>query len=203
MDKNKKPEVRKVKSTFEVRQEEDGDNKLITGYAAVTEDEAPEQLGFIEKIAEGAFENAIENSDVRALFNHDPNYILGRQSAGTLSLEEDDTGLFYEIDPPDTTYANNLLESLERGDIDESSFGFTVAEEKWDESGDIPVRTILAVEDLYDVGPVTRGWYPQTDSGVKSKRDVLREYKNQNKNNKKTKQILEEVPKLLIKGVNL
>ena len=179
-------EARKFKADFEIRQNDKGNVDKIIGYAAVTDSEAPEVMGFIEKIEPGAFEKAIGKSDVRALFNHDSNYILGRKSAGTLTLIEDENGLFYEIDPPNTSYANDLLESLARGDIDESSFGFTVKEETWDDSGDIPVRTIVEVEELYDVGPVTRGWYPQSESGLKSKSEVLQEFRNM-KNDKDIK----------------
>jgi len=178
-------EARKFKADFEIK-EEGGEVKKIIGYAAITDSEAPEVMGFIEKIQPGAFEDAIRNSDVRALFNHDNNYILGRKSAGTLTLIEDDRGLFYEIDPPDTSYANDLIESLSRGDIDDSSFGFTVAEERWDDSGEIPVRTILKVKELFDVGPVTRGWYPQSESGLKSKEEVLREFRQANQNDIKS-----------------
>lgn len=185
-------EARKFKADFEIRQNDKGNVDKIIGYAAVTDSEAPEVMGFIEKIEPGAFEKAIGKSDVRALFNHDSNYILGRKSAGTLTLIEDENGLFYEIDPPNTSYANDLLESLARGDIDESSFGFTVKEETWDDSGDIPVRTIVEVEELYDVGPVTRGWYPQSESGLKSKSEVLQEFRNmKNDKNIKAKEELE------------
>lgn len=188
----KKVEARKFKADFEIRQNDEGNVDKIIGYAAVTDSEAPEVMGFIERIEPGAFENAIGKSDVRALFNHDSNYILGRKSAGTLTLIEDENGLFYEIDPPNTSYANDLLESLSRGDIDESSFGFTVKNETWDDSGDIPVRTIVEVEELYDVGPVTRGWYPQSESGLKSKSEVLQEFRNmKNDENFKAKEELE------------
>lgn len=188
----KKVEARKFKADFEIRQNDEGNVDKIIGYAAVTDSEAPEVMGFIERIEPGAFENAIGKSDVRALFNHDSNYILGRKSAGTLTLIEDENGLFYEIDPPNTSYANDLLESLSRGDIDESSFGFTVKNETWDDSGDIPVRTIVEVEELYDVGPVTRGWYPQSESGLKSKSEVLQEFRNmKNDENCKAKEELE------------
>lgn len=173
-----KIEARKFKADFEIKENQEGNVDKIIGYAAVTDSEAPEVMGFIEKIEPGAFEKAIRKSDVRALFNHDSNYILGRKSAGTLTLIEDENGLYYEIDPPNTSYANDLLESLSRGDIDESSFGFTVAKENWDDSGEVPVRTIVEVGELYDVGPVTRGWYPQSESGLKSKEEVLREFRN-------------------------
>lgn len=176
-----KPEIRNFQSDFEVKQEGEEGNKKIAGYAAVFDQEAPETMGFIEKIEKGAFTEALKDSDVRALFNHNQDKILGREKSGTLEIKEDETGLYYEIDPADTTYAKDLLISMERGDVDESSFAFEVAEESWDESGEIPIRTIEKVMSLYDVSPVTRGWYPQTDSGIKSKNEVLREFRNRQK----------------------
>ena len=176
-------EIRAVNTEFEVKEVGEDDNTVINGYAAIFDSEAPETSGFIEKIAPGAFTNAIKKSDPFALFNHNMEKVLGRKSSGTLQLREDEKGLYYEVDPPDTTYANDLIESLKRGDINESSFGFIVAEEKWDDSGDTPVRTIVEVEELIDVSPVTRAWYPQTDSGLKSKKEVLKEYREKKKEN--------------------
>lgn len=173
-----KPEVRIINTNFEIKQEAEEEEEKIKGYAAVFNDPAEEQMGFIEKIAPGAFRNAIKKSDTRALINHNPEKILGRKSAGTLKLREDEKGLYYEVDPPDTSYANDLIESMKRGDIDQSSFGFVVAEEKWEENGEVPVRTILEVEELHDVSPVTFPWYQNTESGIKSKNEVLSEYRN-------------------------
>ncbi len=170
-------EVRVLNTEFEIRQEGD-EGPIIAGYAALFNDPADEQMGFIEKIAPGAFKDAIKNSDTRALINHDPGKILGRKSANTLQLLEDDKGLYYEIEPPETTYANDLIESMKRGDINQSSFGFVVAKEEWDETGDVPVRTIIEVAELHDVSPVTFPWYENTESGLKSKEEVLQEYRD-------------------------
>ncbi len=172
----KKLEQRMVETVFEVREESD-EKKKIAGYAALFDNPAPETWGFIEKIEPGAFTGAIQESDTRALINHDPNLILGRSKAGTLTREEDEKGLFYEIDPPDTTYAQDLMESMRRGDIDQSSFQFTVEKEEWDESGEVPVRTIVKVGELRDVSPVTFPWYPDTESGLRSGKDILGEHK--------------------------
>lgn len=169
-------ELRVMETKFELKEE--GEEQKIFGYAAMFNDPADEQMGFIEKIAPGAFSNAIKTSDTRALINHNREKILGRKKAGTLELREDDKGLYYEVDPPDTTYANDLIESMSRGDIDQSSFGFVVAKEEWDESGDVPVRTILEVDELHDVSPVTFPWYENTESGVKSKEEVISEYRD-------------------------
>lgn len=169
-------ELKIVNTKFEVKAQQDGEQRKIVGYAAVFDDPAPETWGFIEKIAPGAFTDALKNSDVRALINHDPNLILGRKKAGTLILEEDDKGLRYEIDPPDVSYANDLAVSMDRGDIDQSSFQFKVEKEEWDESGDIPVRTILKISELRDVSPVTFPWYPNTESGLRSKENIFNEH---------------------------
>lgn len=181
MEKNY--ELRIVSTKFEVREEGEEKNPKIVGYAAVFDDPAPETWGFIEKIAPGAFTDALKTSDVRALINHDPNLILGRNKAGTLKLKEDEKGLYMEIDPPNTSYANDLIISMDRGDIDQCSFQFMVEVEEWDDSGDVPVRTIVKVKELRDVSVVTFPWYPNTNANVRSKEDVIKEYR-QNKASK-------------------
>jgi uncharacterized protein len=139
----------------------------IVGHAAVFNREANIGGWFIESVAPGAFKRAITEDDVRSLFNHDPNYILGRNRAGTLKLSEDDTGLMTVTAPPDTTYARDLMVSIERGDVSQMSFGFRVTKQEWDESGDILKRKILEVE-LFDVSPVTFPAYAQTDVALRS-----------------------------------
>ena len=120
--------------------------------------------GFNEEVAPGAFKESIENDDVRALFNHDPNLILGRNKSGTLTLSEDEKGLRYEIDPPDNSAGRDALESIERGDVDGSSFGFRVEQQTWTENdGDEPDHRLLQKVKLFDVSPVTFPAYPDTD----------------------------------------
>ena len=176
-----KKEIRIANTNFELR--EDDEQKKIVGYAALFNSPADENNGFIEKIAPGAFANAIKRSDTRALVNHNSEKVLGRLKAGTLTLSEDEKGLFYEVDPPNTTYANDLMESMKRGDIDQSSFGFVVAKEEWDDSKDVPVRTIIEVDELFDVSPVTFPWYKNTESGLKSREKVFEEYKANSEEN--------------------
>ena len=81
-------------------------------------------VGFREKIPPDAFANTITAADVRSLFNHDSNYVLGRTKSGTLSLVKDTKGLAITIDPPETQWANDLIESVKSGDISQMSFGF-------------------------------------------------------------------------------
>jgi HK97 family phage prohead protease len=98
---------------------------------------------------------------VRALFNHDPNFILGRTVAKTLSLAEDSKGLKVEITPPDIQWANDLVASISRKDISQMSFGFRVVKDQWEEKEDENIRTLLDV-DLFDVAPVTFPAYKGT-----------------------------------------
>lgn len=138
----------------------------IIGHAAVFNSDS-EFMGFIERVAPGAFRQSITKDDVRALFNHDSNHVLGRNRAGTLRMTEDDIGLKIEIDPPDTQFARDLMVSMERGDINQMSFGFITRKDSWDYSGDVVVRTLQEV-DLFDVSPVTFPAYPATDVAVRS-----------------------------------
>ncbi len=150
--------------------EEDGMAK-ITGYAAVFNKLSEPLAGFREKIAPGAFRNALKNSDARALFNHDPNIVLGRQSAGTLTLSEDKKGLRMEVTPPDTQYVRDVvLTPIRRGDIKEQSFGFLIKTEEWSEEkeGGMATRTLVEVDRLFDVSPVTFPAYPDTSVALRS-----------------------------------
>jgi HK97 family phage prohead protease len=139
----------------------------IVGYAAVFN--KPTDIGpFREVIVPGAFGKALESGvDVRALFNHDPNVVLGRTSAGTLKLEENTKGLKYTIRPPDTAAARDLLVSIERGDITGSSFGFRTIKNVWRTDDGRDLRELIEVEP-FDVSPVTFPAYPQTSVALRS-----------------------------------
>ena len=152
---------------FESRAGE-GESRTITGYGAVFDSLSQNLGGFREIIAPGAFDNVLDN-DTRALFNHDSNLILGRSTANTLALTVDNMGLRYNVDMPDTTYANDLMVSMKRGDVTQSSFGFVVETDSWaeDDNG-APVRTIRSVSRLLDVSPVTYPAYPDTQVAVRS-----------------------------------
>jgi hypothetical protein len=150
-------ETKEKRKANEVRSMMDADGKMkkIVGYAAVF-GKPSEDMGFIETVRQGAFKKALLRSDARALFNHDTDTLpLGRQSAGTLLLKEDDSGLYFEITPPDTQGARDLMTSIDRGDIKEASYGFTVAVDQWDYSNkDIIKREIIEIEEVYDISPV-------------------------------------------------
>lgn len=143
----------------------DGSEK-IAGYAAVfydgTERSQFDIFGdgeYIERIMPMAFDRALkEKQDVRALFNHAPDHLLGRSTSGTLKLYTDKTGLRYEIDPPDTQVGRDTLTSIRRGDLSGSSFAFRVKAQAWREeerNGTTVAIRELEDLDLLDVGPVT------------------------------------------------
>ena len=167
-------EIRAIPAEFRIQQAENEPLKII-GYAARFNELSEEMWGMREKIAPGAFKEAIGKSDVRALWNHDPNYVLGRTKNGTLQIREDEQGLFYEVTPPDAQWARDLVESIKRGDVDQSSFAFTVEAQEWDERSDPITRTIVKVRELFDVSPVTYPAYPTATSGVRSLKDVAEE----------------------------
>jgi HK97 family phage prohead protease len=147
------------------------DKKTLSGYAARFNSDSEDLGGFVERIAPGAFKEALRISDTRCLINHNQDLILGRVSAGTLRLKEDDRGLYMSVDLPDTSYARDLAKSLERGDISQQSFAFKVAEDRFENLDDpdkTTVRTIERVSHLYDVSPVTYPAYPQTSVALRS-----------------------------------
>lgn len=150
------------------------DKPIIEGHAAVFDQETTIGFWFREMIAQGSFKRVLsEKPDVVAAPNHDWNIILGRTTAGTLSLQETDTGLFYstEINPKDSE-AMNLYERVKRGDVTQASFAFTVRKEEWVNPStpeELPLRIIKEVDQLYDVGPATFGAYPEASASARSK----------------------------------
>ena len=163
---------------------EDG-STTITGHAAVFNQMSSDLGGFREIIAPNAFENVLTD-DVRALVNHDPNLLLARTTSGTLNLSQTNEGLQYSFDVPDTTYGRDLIISMERGDITQSSFAFTIEEDSWESTEDGEIRTINKVKNLYDVSPVTYPAYPSADDLTLAKRSLaLHKEKEENKKEEK------------------
>lgn len=167
-------ERRAVPVEIRLKGQGDTESPTVHGHAAVFNSASELLCGcFREIIKPGAFAEAFANYDTRALFNHNPDFVLGRSSAGTLRMQEDETGLAIEIDPPDTSCGRDLQVSMKRGDIKEMSFGFTIAEDgqEWtrdpDDSGNW-TRTISKFERIYDVSPVTYPAYQETDCALRS-----------------------------------
>ena len=157
-------------SDFELRKSEDGPTVFV-GIASPFGKES-EDMGFREVVKRGAFKNALTRSDTVALFNHDPNFVLGRESSETLRLKEGRAGLKAEIDFPDTQLIRDLVVGpVERRDIRGMSIGFIVAEGgdeiKKRQDGTI-LRTIVEIEELIDVSVVTFPAYQDTNVAVRS-----------------------------------
>lgn len=158
--------------TGEVRAvNQEGEPTHIIGYGSVFDSRSLPLYGFREIIKPGAFDGVL-NDDVRALFNHDKNYVLGRSTAGTLTLSVDDKGLRYDIIAPETqTIRDLVLEPMKRGDINQSSFAFNVARdgEDWYEDDEgIIIREITKFSRLFDISPVTYPAYEEAGSAVRS-----------------------------------
>jgi uncharacterized protein len=147
--------------------------RKITGYAAVFDSLSEDLGGFREKIDKGAFKETIKNDDIRALKNHNDDYVLGRNKSGTLALSEDTHGLKIDIVPPDAQWAKDLMVSMDRGDIDQMSFGFQTISDRWETKDKEEVRTLEEVK-LFDVSPVTFPAYPDTSVALRS----LEEHRN-------------------------
>lgn len=164
---------RRTFAVAELRAVEDDGKKKIRGHAAVFNELSEDLGGFREQIAPGAFTEAVKEDDVRALWNHDPNFVLGRNKSGTLKLTEDEQGLAIEVEPPDTQWARDLLVSIDRGDVSQMSFGFSVKPngQNWGEDNDGNIVRTLTGLRLYDVSPVTFPAYPSTDVAVRSMGD--------------------------------
>ena len=157
--------------------EKDG-QRIIEGYAAVFD--TPADIGgmFTEYVRSGAFTKTIQENDIRALFNHNPDHVLGRNKAGTLTLQTDKKGLFFSVQAPETSFANDLIESISRKDVSQCSFGFKTMKDNWfTEEKSLAdgnkiirdARELLEVK-LFDVSPVT---YPAYEETSVSARDMF------------------------------
>lgn len=145
--------------------------RRIEGHAAVFNQLSEDLGGFRERIEPGAFAKTIQEADVRALFNHNANYVLGRNRAGTLRLDEDRHGLWFSVDVPETSFGKDLVESVRRGDVNQCSFGFQTVKDDWeadDAGGSGVVRTLKEVK-LFDVSVVTFPAYAQTSAAVRAR----------------------------------
>jgi HK97 family phage prohead protease len=158
---------------LELESRGEGKPPRIRGHVAVFNERSVDLGGWVEVIAPGAFKESVDGDDIRALFNHNPDWVLGRNLSNTLELNEDSRGLLMTIEPPDTQAGRDVVTSIERGDVSGGSFGFRVRPNgaNWaeDDDGTI-VRTLTRVR-LYDVSPVTFPAYPQTDVAVRELRD--------------------------------
>lgn len=149
------------------------DAPILEGHIAVFNQLSENLFDFREKIEPGAFAETIKRDDIMALWNHQNDLVLGRTSAETLALEEDDVGLAFTNTPPDTTWFRDRMVSLKRKDVTGASFGFMTERDEWTIDPDDPkmrIRTLKKLR-LFEVSPgVTFPAYPQTDVALRSMR---------------------------------
>ena len=161
--------IRDFKTKFTItRAEEDNAENVIEGYFALYEQETELFPNTYEIISRGAFDNTIKN-DVRALWNHNTQYVLGRTKNGSLQLRADEKGLFGTIKLPKTQYAEDLYELVKRGDIDQCSFGFNILDEDLEELANGGYRWRMKDVDLHEISVVTFPAYENTTVHARSK----------------------------------
>lgn len=169
MPANRLTERRMVLGEVETRSK--GGQHYMEGYASVFNSRSGNLGGFVEVVKPTAFNKSMKENDVRALFNHDPNYLLGRNRSGTLELSRDDKGLYYRALLPNTSYARDLVELFERRDVTQSSFTFYKITDSWelvdmdDGNSEFPQRSLIEVG-LVDVSPVVYPAYEEATSGL-------------------------------------
>ena len=179
------PELKSLEDEIEIRSfpielrvaGDGAEAPVIEGTAAVYGRKSEVMFNFREMIEPGFFESVLKN-DVRSLWNHNADKVLGRTKSGTLTLTDTERGLDVHIDPPDTTVGRDAIVSIKRGDVDQMSFGFSVKQggDDWRKESDGSLTRILkrgGCERLYDVSPVTFPAYPQTSVHVRSMVDQL------------------------------
>ena len=189
--------------SFRIEARENG-SRTVSGYGSVFNSQS-EDLGFIETIDPNAItDETIKRSDVFATLNHDMDKILARckYGSGSLELKCDDKGLYYRFDAPNTDLGDELLEYLNRGEIDSSSFAFTVKRDEWTKGDDGKThRRILEIDQVFDISPVFCAAYPEAICQKRNKpsdyADKINKLEKRDMDNKeKLNQLEEEIKKL-------
>jgi len=168
MNKTEKREL--LSNTIELREGENG-LRTISGYAVKWEMKS-HTMGywrrFKEQFKKGAFAESITQDDQRALWSHDTSQVLGRTKNGTLRLFEDEVGLRFELDLPNTTLGNDAYETIKRGDVDGVSFGFMMVKEEWDESDPDNIVRSISKAKLFEISPVAFPAYPDSQVSARN-----------------------------------
>lgn len=194
MDK-KTMNKRDCRTKFTITREEDSpEEMIIEGYFALYEQETELWPNSYEIITKGAFDDTLTN-DIRALWNHNSQYVLGRNKNTSLTLQTDEKGLFAVIKLPATQYAEDLYTLVQRGDIDQASFGFNIVDETLEELANGGYRWRVNKIDLHEISVVTFPAYENTTVLARSKEiEDLQQRKFEESKNSLSKR-LEEMKK--------
>ena len=144
---------------------EKSEDNVVEGYALKFNKESRDLGGFVETISPDALEG-VDLTDVRCFLDHDSSKLLGRTSSGTLELTVDDIGLHFRCTLPNTSTGRDAMELVKRGDLNQCSFGFTVAKDKWTKTKDIMQRSINKIGSLLEISLVSIPAYDDTDVRV-------------------------------------
>ena len=155
---------------------EKSEDNVVEGYALKFNKESRDLGGFVETISPDALEG-VDLTDVRCFLDHDSSKLLGRTSSGTLELTVDDIGLHFRCTLPNTSTGRDAMELVKRGDLNQCSFGFTVAKDKWTKTKDIMQRSINKIGSLLEISLVSIPAYDDTDVRVatRSLKEVVNE----------------------------
>ena len=161
-------EIRTLNTEFRA----DDENRTIEGVSIVFNQLSEDLGGFREKIVPEAVNGVIEESDIFLLYNHDRSkgYLArSRQGKGTLHIEVKDDGVHFNCKAPHTALADEVREHMIAGDLNQCSFAFVVAEDRWEKMGDgTYIRTILKFDRLFDMSLVDTPAYSQTSASCRS-----------------------------------
>ncbi|WP_375290908.1 HK97 family phage prohead protease [Qipengyuania sp.] len=174
-------ELRTLTKGLELRfAQSDGQSSTTKGYACLFDNVTSIGGYWQERFSRGAFAKSLGERDVVALHSHDDGRPMGRMSRDTLRIQEDDKGLLFENDLPDTQDGRDLATSIDRGDIEGMSFRFRALKEEWDETQDPPMRTVIEAE-LYEITYTAFPAYPDTEVGMRSLEHSRQDRRDQNK----------------------
>src|SRR5690625_1665823 len=191
--RTKDKHIRSIDVDLQTRAVEETDEKVIEGYFAVFNSETELFPGAYEEISPGAFDNTLSN-DIRALVNHDTQYVLGRNKSNTLDLKVDSRGLWgsIKINEKDTD-AMNLYERVRRGDVDQCSFGFNILDESTEYRDDGTVKWTINEVDLHEISVVTFPAYGDTSVQARMKQKEQIEQRKLDKKKSELKERLNSV----------
>lgn len=165
---NSKREFRYIPAkALRVAKTDDG-KRTLSGYAAVFNSLSEDLGGWREQILPGAFSKCLaSNPDIVCLRDHNQSMILGRTTSGTVKVTQDEIGLRFDCDLPNTSVANDLVTLLERGDVRGCSFGMFCLDENWHTDNGLEVRDVIEAE-VFDVSVVSSPAYPATSVQLRS-----------------------------------
>lgn len=166
----------------EIRAFKDNDDRILEGRAIPYETRSKKLFGFMfEIIKRGAFDDAVVNTDIYLLHNHDVSQVLGRTKANTLTLTRKDDGIYFRSQLGNTSLANDVYEMVHRGDVSGMSFGFKVIDDNWYTKDGEDYRDILKAE-LIEISVVTMPAYSAGEVHARSAEEAYAEFKKMHQN---------------------